>query len=147
MDILSGVYCIRGFGLSGFVITGLMCKYVHQSTDLYDCPGAGTVVNEYGGRPHPSLKVVERQRDVLSEVPVEDPYFAVGRGFGYTVSAIMKENPFIPGVPAKPGCQAADFLQRRIQTLLVAGSRLPSLILFLQLNAYINLFINYGWGH
>ena len=37
----------------------------------------GAVVNEDRGRPHPGLKVVQAEGDVLGVGPVEDPDFAV----------------------------------------------------------------------
>ena len=41
-------------------------------------------------RPHPSLKIVDGERDVLGIAPIEDPYFSVGCRFWHTVSIVME---------------------------------------------------------
>ena len=55
-----------------------------------DDAGIRAIIHENRRRTHPRLKIIQAQGYVLGVRPVENPNFAICRGFGYTVSVVMK---------------------------------------------------------
>jgi len=48
------------------------------------------VIDVYGGTPHPGLKVIYTQRNILSVVLVEDPDLTIAGWLGYTMTIVVE---------------------------------------------------------
>ena len=133
-----GGYCSCGHsrGRGGHALQVLVLAVLFELEEaLYDEARIGAVPDVDGGRAHPGLDLVERERYVLGELLVEDPDLAVGGRLGHAVAVVVEEHALVLGILAQRHAQLAHVLGRRIQAVLVAGARLPALVLLLQLVA------------
>lgn len=88
---------------------------------LYNQSSSVAVPYKDRWRSQPVLELVQTQRDILSEISIENPDLTVGSWTRNTVTIVMEENSFVFGVAAHSVAKLLYGLHSGIQTELISG--------------------------
>ena len=100
---------------------------------IEDCTGARTIVYQQRGCRQPLLKIVERDGNVLSVVPIEDPDLAGRSWLGHPMSIIVEQNTLVFGLPPHVDAETLSLFDRWIGIRLQLRPRTVGLKLLVHL--------------